>query len=149
MNAAGWRLYGNFHMFYFNNRTSHNGVRERVATMHRRLSLSCVVLAAGLGVSAGDAHAITQCQGEKGAGYPWAWRQIDGKRCWYKGQAGMDKKLLRWAENTKAPAEPKRSPSIVVGDRADREFLLHSYWPRLPQADAFDDRFDAARAKRQ
>ena len=31
-------------------------------------------------------------------------RQIDGKRCWYKGKAGMDKKLLRWAENAKAPA---------------------------------------------
>ena len=135
-------------MTYFKNYFLRSGAQQRAATMVRRLSLLCVVLAAALTSSAGNAQSAVVCQSEKGAGYPWAWREIDGKRCWYKGKAGMDKKLLRWAESPKAPTAPKRSPSVMTEDRAERERLLHSYWPPLPPTDAFDDRFGAARAKR-
>jgi hypothetical protein len=42
------------------------------------------------------AHAI-ECQLSKGArGYHWAWREIDGRRCWYEGQPGMAKSELHW-----------------------------------------------------
>ena len=82
--------------------------------------------------SAGQARAI-ECQSEKGAGYPWAWRQIDGKRCWYKGKPGMDKNKLRWSETTTAPAAAKEAPPVAIDDEAERERLLHSYWPPLPQ----------------
>ena len=94
-------------------------------------------------------HAI-DCLPEKGEGYPWAWRQIDGKRCWYKGTAGMDKKYLRWAETTNAPAPPRKRPvSTLIGDPGEREHLLHSYWPPVPPVDIFSDRFEAARGERR
>lgn len=134
-------------MICFSNRTARRGGQPRAVKMLRRLSVPSVFLLAALTGSAADAKTV-QCQSEKGAGYPWAWRQIDGKRCWYMGKAGMDKKLLYWAANPKTPAPSRRRPSIMMEDRAERERLLHSYWPLLPPADAFDDRFEAARAKR-
>jgi hypothetical protein len=107
---------------------SHRGLKP----MHRRMTLSCVVLAAALMGSAGVARPV-ECHSEKGAGYPWAWRQIDGKRCWYKGMPGMDKKQLRWGETASAPAAAKRPQAVMNDDSAERERLLHSYWPPLPQ----------------
>ena len=117
--------------------------------MHPRITISCALLALVLTGSTGSAHAV-DCQSDKGSGYPWSWRLIDGKRCWYKGNPGMDKKLLRWAENTPAPAPAARArrPSATSENAAERENLLHSYWPLLPQADVFGDRFEAVRAKR-
>jgi len=115
--------------------------------MHPPITTFCLVLAAALIGSTGNARTI-ECQPEKGAGHPWAWRQIDGKRCWYKGRAGMDKTLLRWAETTAAPAAtPKRRPSVMIEDSAERQRLLHSYWPPLPPADVFADRFEAVRGR--
>jgi hypothetical protein len=119
--------------------------------MHSRITISALLAVALLG-PATDAHAI-ECRSEKGDGYPWAWRLIDGKRCWYKGRAGMDKKLLSWAATTPAAAAPatarkRRSAIVVIEDTAEHEDLLYSYWPLLPPADIFDDRFDGIRAKR-
>jgi hypothetical protein len=111
------------------------------------MTKSCAFLAAALLGSAGNAHAI-ECQSEKGAGYPWAWRQIDGKRCWYKGKAGMDKRQLRWAETRTTPAAAKRRPPAMIEDPAEREHMLRSYWPPLPQIDVFGDRFNAVRERR-
>ena len=108
--------------------------------MHKWKSLFCAFLAVALIGSAGNAQ--VECQGEKGAGYPWAWREIDGKRCWYKGKAGMDKKLLHW-EATRAPAANKRTPSDMTRDSAERDRLLHSYWPPLPTD--FGNRFEGKR----
>ena len=109
---CGWMgaHWGSSTMFYFNRRSLRNFARLRALNVHQRLSISCVVVAAALSGSVSAAHAVVECQSEKGAGYPWAWREIDGKRCWYKGKAGMDKKLLRWAESTNAPAASKASP---------------------------------------
>src|SRR5262245_27782500 len=114
--------------------------------MHPRITRSCVV--AALIISAGDALAI-ECRSEKGEGYPWAWRQIDGKRCWYKGAPGMNKKHLHWAAITRLPATPTHPASNVIEDTAERELLLQSYWPPMPQADVFSERFDAARGMRR
>jgi hypothetical protein len=108
--------------------------------MLRLTSLSCVLVAVVLFDSAGNAQ--IECQSEKGAGYPWAWREIDGKRCWYRGKAGMDKKLLHW-ETMRAPAAGKRTPPAITKESAERERLLHSYWPPLPPTDVFGDRFEA------
>jgi hypothetical protein len=113
--------------------------------MLRWTSLSCAFLAVALIGSAGNAQ--IECQSEKGAGYPWAWREIDGKRCWYKGKAGMDKKLLRW-ETTRAPAAGKRKPPVMITDPAERERLFHSYWPPLPPTDVFGDRFESVRGRK-
>jgi hypothetical protein len=36
------------------------------------------------------------CQASPGRGGWWAWRQIDGRKCWYEGKIGMSKDNLRW-----------------------------------------------------
>ena len=42
------------------------------------------------------AKAVTcQTSGPAGDGH-WAWRLIDGRKCWYKGATGADKSLLHW-----------------------------------------------------
>lgn len=128
----------------FNN-SSGNGAPPRFVQHFRHLSIRSAFAATVLIGSLGTAQAI-ECRSEKGEGYPWAWRQIDGKRCWYKGKAGMDKKLLRWASNSKATAAAPK-PALSE-ERAERDRLLHSYWPLLPPVDVFNDRFDATRAKR-
>ncbi len=107
------------------------------------------VLAAVLIGAPANASAV-ECQSEKGAGYPWSWREIEGKRCWYKGTPGMDKKQLYWA-GTKASASsaaPRRAPPAKVEETAERERLLRSYWPPLPRADLFGERFEAVRGER-
>jgi hypothetical protein len=129
-------------MDYFYKRASRTGARQDSTKVLRRSLLLSAFLVAALTPSAGYSQVI-ECQSEKGAGYPWAWREIDGKRCWYKGKAGMDKKLLRWADSTKAPPAPKRPPSLINQYRGEHEQLLHSYWPPLPSGAT-----DATRAKR-
>jgi hypothetical protein len=158
-------------MFFFNRRRSRDATRLSALKTHR--GMWCFFFAVALTGSMGTAHAV-ECQSEKGAGYPWAWREIDGKRCWYKGKPGMDKKLLRWAESPSAAAAPKstpkstpkdaaknalkgapkgtpkstpkRAPSLIT-DYAEREVLLHSYWPPLPPSNVVNDRTGAARAR--
>jgi hypothetical protein len=114
--------------------------------MHPALTKSCFFLAAVL-IGAPANASVLECQSEKGAGYPWSWREIDGKRCWYKGMPGMDKKQLRWATTKTSPssAAPQRAPSVVT---AERERLLHSYWPPLARTNLFGERFEAVRGDR-
>jgi hypothetical protein len=123
-------------MHYFRKRASRIGARQSAAKVFRRSLMFSAFLAASLTPSAGNSQVI-ECRAEKGDGYPWAWREIDGRRCWYKGKAGMDKKLLRWADSTKTPAAPKGSPPptrppSLIDQYGEREQLLHSYWPPLP-----------------
>ena len=60
--------------------------------------MKAAIIAVGIVVAlAVPAHAI-ECQLSKGArGYHWAWREIDGRRCWYEGERGMAKSELHWA----------------------------------------------------
>ena len=45
------------------------------------------------------------CQTSKPAGHgSWAWRVIDGRKCWYEGAVGMDKSLLQWPPLKNVPA---------------------------------------------
>jgi hypothetical protein len=116
--------------------------------MHPALTKSCIFLTAVLIGSPASASVI-ECRSEKAAGYPWSWREIDGKRCWYKGMPGLDKKQLRWAATKTSPssAAPRRAPSVMIEGTAERERLLHSYWPQLPRADIFSERFEAVRGE--
>jgi hypothetical protein len=36
------------------------------------------------------------CQAAAASGGYWAWRMIDGRKCWYEGKPGMSKDKLRW-----------------------------------------------------
>ncbi len=70
------------------------------------------------------AHAI-ECQLSKGAhGYHWAWREIDGRRCWYEGEPGLAKSELHWPTSLDAVAPPLTEPSPAA--------QLHS--PKSPDA---------------
>ena len=123
---------------------------EALEPMHPVLTKSSLFLAVLLVGSPADAS-VTQCQSEKGAGYPWSWREIDGKRCWYKGTPGMDKKQLHWT-STKGPsssAARRRARSVTIEQTAERERLLHSYWPPLPRTDLFSEVFEAVRGERR
>jgi hypothetical protein len=102
-----------------------------------------------------SANAIT-CRSEKGDGSGWSWRQIDGKRCWYKGEKGTDKKLLRWpipaptvpkVRTVKTTREPVTPPPPLPTTTAEDELLLESYWPSfpIPAPANFDSRFDAVK----
>jgi hypothetical protein len=68
----------------------------------------CGLIVATALLIASDPVSAIDCQTRKGEGNPWAWREIDGKKCWYKGRAGIDKRKLRWATKAKAQAEPKQ-----------------------------------------
>lgn len=43
------------------------------------------------------ADAVTECSAARGDGGHWSWREIEGKRCWYRGEPGRSKSLLRWS----------------------------------------------------
>ncbi len=68
------------------------------------------------------AHAI-ECQSSKGTrGYHWAWREIDGRRCWYEGERGIAKSQLHWpASHTVAPSptEPSSKSQLHSPTSAD------------------------------
>ena len=117
--------------------------------MHPALTKSSNFLAAVLIGSPADAS-VMQCQREKGAGSPWSWREIDGKRCWYKGMPGMDKKQLHWTTKTPpSAAARRRARSVTIEQTAERERLLHSYWPPLPPPGLFGGLLDAVRGERR
>ena len=105
----------------------------------QRLPRACAILIGftlAAVVDIGDAHAV-DCMNAKGPGHPWAWRQIDGKRCWYKGKAGMDKKRLRWSATVGA-----RPAKRLMTAPTNNDELLHTVWP---PRDTFIDRFKGDR----
>ncbi len=88
-----------------------------------------------------------ECQSSKGAhGNHWAWREIDGRRCWYEGERGMAKSELLWPTSPDAiaprAAEPPpksqlRSPRLLDAvapqpTQPSPKSQLHS--PALPDA---------------
>ena len=62
----------------------------------------------------------------------------------------MDKKQLHWTTKA-APssAAPRRARSVAIEQAAERERLLHSYWPPLPRPDLFSEVFEAVRGERR
>jgi hypothetical protein len=34
----------------------------------------------------------------------WSWREVDGRRCWYRGPRGVSKRSLRWPAAVTSPA---------------------------------------------
>jgi hypothetical protein len=87
--------------------------------MNRRLLAAAIILAP----FSTAANSAMECKAELPAARAehWSWRNIDGKRCWYPGQPGMDKANLYWVR-----LAPARSP-----EDANDTALLESYWPDL------------------
>src|SRR4029077_17530404 len=82
-------------------------------------SASCVVGA--LLISINSPAGATECRAYKGNDRAyWSWREIDHRRCWYRGDRGLNKHMLHWpaatAEPVRAarPSPPRPSPPPVI-----------------------------------
>ena len=75
-----------------------------------------IVLALALEVIVPTAKAETiECRAKPETREYWSWREIDGRRCWYKGHRSISKNLLSWGPKT--PAEgielnPTAAPNL-------------------------------------
>src|SRR5712671_5592914 len=86
------------------------------AAMSRKLMVLCILF-----VCVDNAQAI-ECQTSVQSGDHWAWRLIDGRKCWYKGASGMDKSLLHW------PAADDSPDRLAV-----RQDIAKENIPAIPQ----------------
>jgi hypothetical protein len=65
---------------------------------------AAIGLAVALEVILPTAKAETiECRARPESREYWSWRQIEGRRCWFKGHRRIDKKLLSWGP--RKPAE--------------------------------------------
>jgi hypothetical protein len=95
-----------------------------------RYVLAAAILLVPLSTAANGA---VECKAELPAARSghWSWRNIDGKRCWYPGQPGVDRASLQWPRSTPTPAR---------NDAAPDQALLESYWPKLEEL-PFEERW--------
>jgi hypothetical protein len=90
----------------------------------------------------------------------WAYRLIDGRKCWYEGKPGRDKSSLRWTDrkpaeaghNAEQPAtDAKASPLAMEGETTpavEIEAFIDPEdgsccWPSRKDDNNFDDRWRA------
>lgn len=72
--------------------------------MMRSKLRAVIVLALALEVIVPTAKAETiECRAKPETREYWSWREVDGRRCWYKGRRSISKNLLSWGPKT--PAE--------------------------------------------
>ena len=68
---------------------------------------AAVALALAFEVTLATAKAETiECRAKPETREYWSWREIDGRRCWYKGHRRISKELLSWGPKTPAEAKP-------------------------------------------
>ena len=90
---------------------------ERFPTNMMRSKLrAAIVLAIALEVIVPTAKAETiECRERPETREYWSWREIDGRRCWYKGHRSISKKLLSWGPQTPAEGialDPTTAPNL-------------------------------------
>jgi hypothetical protein len=78
----------------------------------------------------------------------WAWRLIDGRRCWYKGESGMDKSLLHWPSADEGRDTLEVTPDKPKGEKVQAIPQIQSIpsevlqmLPILPPQPSFEDRW--------
>jgi hypothetical protein len=102
-----------------------------------------LVLASILSVATNNAQAV-ECQASLSGGDSyWAWRLIDGRKCWYKGAPGMAKSLLHWPVEGRLEKAVAMEPLWIMQTRESpkaqaipSEVLLD-----LPRQPTFEDRW--------
>jgi hypothetical protein len=95
----------------------------RIATVAACMSITC------------SAHAAVQCQTGKGGDGHWSWREIDGRRCWYRGAPSKPKAQLYWqvaAKPTSAPEPPAPAPAPEPQARRSSPVLYLQVTPATP-----------------
>jgi hypothetical protein len=85
-----------------------------------RVLISLLLLAAiltvilALNARAESADIVVDCSAVRGHDRDrWAWREIDGRQCWYRGQPGRPKYLLRWTFSSPRQSSEKSRPEIA------------------------------------
>jgi hypothetical protein len=78
----------------------------------------------------------------------WAWRLIDGRKCWYKGAAGMDKSLLHWPADDDSHDrlsdtldKPKEENLLAMPQVQPVPSELLKMLPIMPPQPSFEDRW--------
>src|SRR5437764_606733 len=74
----------------------------------------CVVTVFLIGMPTADAKQCRAARPSDQHGQWWAWRLIDGHKCWYEGRAMISKSSLQWSARHSARAEPHVTPMSVV-----------------------------------
>jgi len=95
--------------------------------MIKYFMLACILLACV------DSAQAVECQAssQDGLGH-WAWRLIEGRKCWYKGASGMDKSLLHWPAAQDGADLPDVAPGKAAGKPADRKTQASLEWQPIP-----------------
>lgn len=95
-----------------------------------------------LSVAISDAQAV-ECQaGRTGGDSYWAWRLIDGRKCWYKGAPGMAKSVLHWPLGDRLEKSVAMEPLEVRQSQAPPAAqAIPSEVPELPLRPTFEDRW--------
>jgi hypothetical protein len=112
-------------------------------SMRRSLFAACI-----LSAFITSAQAI-ECQtSARSSDSHWAWRLIDGRKCWYKGETGMDKSLLHWPADDesagKLAATPDKPKGHNVPPRPEAQSLapeILQTLPIMPPLPTFEDRW--------
>jgi hypothetical protein len=85
------------------------------------LAIFVLMALMALTTTAAEAAPI-QCKKSPGSDGYYAWRLIDGKKCWYRGARGLAKSKLTWSKPADSPtvrkAAPRKVESVVVAPRS-------------------------------
>lgn len=69
-----------------------------------------------------ELSSVTICQTYKRDNAYWSWREIDGRKCWYRGARNKPKSELRWSAPASYPGEERRPTAVErpgAGDSHD------------------------------
>jgi hypothetical protein len=82
-----------------------------------RIAAIVLVLALEGVLSTGKAETI-ECRERPETREYWSWREIDGRRCWFKGHRSISKKQLSWGPRSPAEGiEPDPTTAKMISDR--------------------------------
>jgi hypothetical protein len=83
-----------------------------VARSKASKAAGAVAMISAVFISASSPATATECQAYKGSDRAyWSWREIDHRRCWYRGPRGLNKRALYWSATATVAAEPVRARS--------------------------------------
>ena len=113
---------------------------------------AAIGLAVALEVTLPTAKAETiECRASPETREYWSWREIDGRRCWYKGRRSISKKLLSWdaktpeetietppSTNESDPTPAAKLPPTSSGAPAERVEVIERPAPAVAQSGKFE-----------
>jgi hypothetical protein len=74
----------------------------------------------------------------------WAYRFIDGRKCWYEGKNMLSKSALQWPAKAAAQPVSDRTVTKVSADKPGNTVDADACcWPALNQSDSFEARWRA------